>query len=84
MNFERSEQRSLSAKDFGFEVSPVDESGRVILRDGADQWIFGLRGGKVFVVGRPGERDVSKEKWKAMIAQAGAILGRIKEKAKTP
>lgn len=63
---------------FKFTVEIDEQRGRVRLFDGADEYIFVLRDGKPFVTGRPGERDISKEKWRAMMSQAGAILRRLK------
>lgn len=79
MGMEKNNSEKVTAGYFEFKID-VDEVGRrVTLWDGADAYTFILRDGKPFVTARPGERDISKQKWSAMMAQAGAILQRLKD-----
>lgn len=80
MSMEKNNFEKETATHFTFRFDVNAETGRVTLWDGADAYTFMLRGGKPFVVARPGERDISKEKWHAMMAQVGAILKRLQEK----
>ena len=79
MGIEKNNSEHVSAGYFEFKVEVDDARKRVTLYDGADAYTFVLRDGKPFVTARPSERDISKQKWHAMMSQAGAILRRLNE-----
>lgn len=77
MGMKKNSSERISPGYFEFKFDVDESARRVTLWDGADAYTFILRDGKPFVTARPGERDISKQKWSAMMAQAAAILARL-------